>query len=128
MDCHLTQTRSSLEMCPQTDELTCLVEIYRYYNEEIPLDRRLVLFAVALLSTVAALAIAIAALPGHSALHFFAFLFGGTVLSIHSLSMALINDRLAAEHVVSASKGILQIFGIGAISGPVSAGIFMHWL
>jgi hypothetical protein len=108
--------------------MTCLVEIYRYYNEEIPLDGRLVLLAVALLSTVAALAIANAALPGHSALHFFAFRFGGTALSIYSLSMAHINDRLAAEYVVSASKGILQILGIGAISGPVSAGIFMHWL
>ena len=122
------QTRSCLEMCPQTDDMTCLEQIYRYCNGEMPLDRHLALLAVALLSTVAALAIVIAALPGHSALHFFAFLFGGTALSIHSLSMIHINDRLAAEHVVSASKGILQILGIGAISGPVSAGIFMHWL
>jgi MFS family permease len=92
------------------------------------LDRRLVLLAVAFLSTVAALAIAVAALSGHSTLHFFTFVFGGTALSIYSLSMAHINDRLEAEYVMAASKGILLIFGVGAIFGPVGAGIFMHWL
>jgi len=29
---------------------------------------------------------------------------------------------------MAASKGILLVFGIGAIFGPVSAGIFMQWL
>jgi MFS family permease len=92
------------------------------------LDRRLVLLAAVFLSTVAALAIALAAVAGHSALYLFAFVFGGTVFSIYSLSMAHINDRLEAEYVMAASKGILLVFGIGAIFGPVSAGIFMHWL
>jgi len=92
------------------------------------LDRRLVLLATVLLSTVAALVIAVAARAGHSALYLFAFVFGGTVFSIYSLSMAHINDRLEAEYVMAASKGILLVFGIGAIFGPVSAGIFMQWL
>jgi hypothetical protein len=29
---------------------------------------------------------------------------------------------------MAASKSILLIFGIGAIFGPIGAGIFMHWL
>jgi MFS family permease len=91
-------------------------------------DRRIVLLVVALFSTVAALIIAGTANGHRGGLHLFAFLFGGTALSLYSLSMAHINDRVDAAYVMAASQGILLIFGIGAVAGPLGAGIFMHWL
>lgn len=91
-------------------------------------DRRFVLLAVALMSTLAAFAISGTALLSRGILYLSAFMFGGMSLSIYSLSMAHINDRLETEYVMAAGKGILLIFGIGAILGPASAGVFMHLL
>jgi MFS family permease len=92
------------------------------------LDRRLVLLTIASVSTVAALATASAALWYHDALTICALMFGGAAFSIYSLSVAHVNDRLQPEHVVDASKGILLIFGIGAILGPMAAGLFMQFI
>ncbi|HCB13394.1 MAG TPA: MFS transporter [Gammaproteobacteria bacterium] len=55
-----------------------------------------------------------------------AFLYGGLMFSIYSLSVALMNDRLSAPgDVLDATRGLLLIFGIGSIAGPAIGGPLM---
>ena len=57
-----------------------------------------------------------------------AFLYGGLMFSVYSLSVALMNDRLSAPgDVLDATRGLLLIFGIGSIAGPAIGGPLMDW-
>lgn len=91
-------------------------------------DRRLMLLAVAFLAAGAAAATAVAAamLWSRGALYAWAFLLGGFVFSIYSLSVAHLNDRLEPEDALDASNGVLLVFGAGAVLGPLAAGLIMH--
>ncbi len=55
-----------------------------------------------------------------------AFLYGGLMFSIYSLSVAHMNDRLSAPgDVLDATRGLLLIFGMGSIAGPAIGGPLM---
>jgi MFS family permease len=57
-----------------------------------------------------------------------AFLYGGLMFSVYSLSVALMNDRLSTPgEVLDATRGLLLIFGIGSIAGPAIGGPLMDW-
>ncbi|MCB1776715.1 MAG: MFS transporter [Candidatus Competibacteraceae bacterium] len=57
-----------------------------------------------------------------------AFLYGGLMFSVYSLSVALMNDRLTTRwEVLDATRGLLLIFGIGSIAGPAIGGPLMDW-
>jgi MFS family permease len=90
------------------------------------LDRRLVLFAVSLLAAAAALGTLVAALWWPRALYACAFLFGGLLFPIYSLSLAYLNDRIEHEHMLEASNAALLTYGGGAVVGPLAAGMSMH--
>jgi MFS family permease len=92
------------------------------------IDRRIVLGLAALFA--AALAYASSVYGENATPLFYAinFLYGGFAFSLYSLSVAHINDRLSQEQSLDASQNLLQIYGIGAVAGPVLAGITMKQL
>ncbi|GJQ59313.1 MAG: MFS transporter [Candidatus Scalindua sp.] len=90
-------------------------------------DRRLVIFAVSIMASGAAIAV-FYMIDSHQALGLSAaFIFGGCAFSIYSLSMAHANDHIAATNVLEISRGLLLLSGIGATIGPLSAGMLMGW-
>ena len=63
---------------------------------------------------------------GDSALLFLTyFLYGGFAFSIYSLSVAHVNDKLQPEQALDASRTLLQLYGLGAVIGPILAGAMM---
>lgn len=89
-------------------------------------DRRRVLTIVCVLA--AGMAVLANALKSVSvtALIVCAFFYGGLVFTIYGLSVALINDRIPREEVLEAASTLLLVHGIGAVLGPLAAGLMME--
>ena len=88
-------------------------------------DRRAVLAGVCALATAAAAAIF--AFPGMPHVLFLALsaTFTGLALTIYSLGISHVNDRLAPAQMVAASSALLLLNGAAAILGPVLASALM---
>ena len=54
------------------------------------------------------------------------FFYGGVAFSVYPLSVAFVNDRLAREHALASSSGLLLVYGVGAAIGPALAGSGME--
>lgn len=91
-------------------------------------DRRSVLLLVSLCSAV------IAALAGYlvmrewQGLTLVAFLYGGLMFSVYAISVAHTNDHLSAGQVLGATRGLLLLYGLGALTGPLVGGLLMDWV
>ena len=87
-------------------------------------DRRRLIFAVALVGAIAASA---GLLLGASftLLLAVAFVLGGTANPLYSLLIAYLNDYLDPEDMAAASGGLIFVNGMGAITGPVITGWLM---
>jgi MFS family permease len=83
------------------------------------IDRRTVIQICAF--SGAALAILNSAISIESSLLFYtvSFLFGGYVFIFYGLCAAHVNDQIDADHSLEAAQGLLQLYGIGAIVGPL---------
>lgn len=55
-----------------------------------------------------------------------AFLAGGVTTPLYALFLAYTNDNLTPEEMPAASGGLVLIFGVGAILGPLIAGFVMQ--
>lgn len=89
-------------------------------------DRRTVLVLVSL--SAAALAGSVAGLvwshvPG---LFVVSFLYGGLMFAIYGLAVAHTNDRLTTGHTLSATQGLLLVYGVGAFLGPLLGGVALR--
>lgn len=92
------------------------------------LPRRFVLlFATLVAAAMAAIAISLTG-ASFGALCLLAFLFGFLSLPMYSLCSALANDRLRPEQMVAANSGLVLLYGIGAIFGPLTVGAVMTWV
>ncbi|MEQ9506384.1 MAG: MFS transporter [Hyphomonas sp.] len=90
-------------------------------------DRRLVIAAAAAIGGVAALGIALSvavAAPGLTLL--LAAIFGAGSLSYYAVAVANAADRAQAEDITSMMAGILVIWGIGSVVGPLFAGALIQ--
>jgi MFS family permease len=88
-------------------------------------DRRTVLIVVSLCSAAAALLAAwlvYRELPGLVPV---AFVYGGLMFSLYGLSVAHTNDQIQADQVLAATRGLLLLYGLGAVSGPLLGGLMM---
>jgi MFS family permease len=86
------------------------------------MDRRTVIASVCLLATVVAAALlAFAGLPRPIFLLLTA-LFSGAALTLYSLSVSHVNDKLEPAQMVAASSALLLINGMAAAFGPVLTG------
>ena len=89
------------------------------------MDRRTVIASVCLLATaVAATQVAFAGLPRALFLVLTA-LFSGAALTLYSLSVSHVNDKLEPAQMVAASSALLLINGMAAAFGPVLTGGLM---
>lgn len=89
------------------------------------MDRRLVLIvtaAVALLADLLFLGLAPTAPAGVISL---SALFGAAVFSMYPVIVAHANDHAAPGAAIQVSGGLLLIYGIGSIAGPLMAGVAM---
>lgn len=86
------------------------------------MDRRTVIAIVCTLATaVAGSIVAFPHLP-RSAFLALAALFSGLVLTLYSLSVSHVNDKLEPTQMVAASSALLLLNGVAASLGPVLAG------
>ncbi len=85
-------------------------------------DRRLVLMALSIISTVVAfLTIVAAAVSPVSLIGMFA-LFGAMSFPLYSLSLAHANDYMTQDQMLGASSKLVLLYGAGAIVGPFVVG------
>lgn len=89
-------------------------------------DRRYVLAAICAGAAVLALAALGATYWSVAALTASMFLYGGLAFSVYPVSVAFVNDRLAREHALAGSSGLLLVYGVGAAIGPTLAGTTME--
>lgn len=89
------------------------------------MDRRLLIFAVAIVGGASAI---LAMVGGGTfiVLLIAAFLVGGMSNPLYSLLIAYTNDFLEYEDMAAASGGMVFINGLGAISGPIITGWIME--
>jgi len=92
------------------------------------IDRRTVLILTSLAAAAASGAISYIAVHGQPGLIAGSFLYGGLMFTLYSISVAHTNDHLVAEQVLEATRGLLLVFGIGALCGPILAGLAMRVL
>jgi MFS family permease len=89
------------------------------------MDRRTVIAAVCMLATlVAGSIVAFHGMP-HAVFLTLAALFSGLALTLYSLSVSHVNDKLEPAQMVAASSALLLLNGSAAAVGPVLAGSLM---
>ena len=86
------------------------------------MDRRTVIAAACTIATlVAASIVGFRAMP-HALFLLFAALFSGSALTLYSLAVSHVNDKLEPAQMVAASSALLRLNGAAAAIGPVLAG------
>lgn len=90
-------------------------------------DRRVVIAGAAALGAVSAAGLAFSALVSWPALTLaFAAAFGAGSLSYYAVAVANAADRASTEEITSMMAGILVIWGMGSVAGPLLAGLAMQ--
>ena len=89
------------------------------------IDRRTVIAGICTFAML--VAVAIVAFPGlpHAAFLALSALFSGFALTLYSLSVSHVNDKLEPAQMVAASSALLLLNGSAAAIGPVLAGSLM---
>ena len=88
------------------------------------MDRRHLIFAVAVLGAVASI-LGYLSSGSYTYLMVSALVVGGAANPLYSLLIAYLNDHLEVEDMAAASGGLLFINGLGAIGGPLATGWLM---
>jgi len=89
------------------------------------MDRRTVIASVCIVATAAASTIALLHAIPDALLVILAALFSGFALTLYSLSVSHVNDKLEPNQMVAASSAILLLNGTAAAAGPLLAGGLM---
>jgi MFS family permease len=89
------------------------------------MDRRAVIAGVCAFATVVAGSIAVFAAMPRALFLTLSAVFSGLVLTIYSLGISHVNDRLEPAEMVAASSALLLLNGAAAIVGPVLASSLM---
>jgi len=89
------------------------------------IDRRTVIAGVCTLATVLAGSIAVFSAMPRALFLTLSALFSGFVLTLYSLAISHVNDKLEPAQTVAASSALLRLNGAAAAIGPVLAGSLM---
>ncbi|MDX1483604.1 MAG: MFS transporter [Alphaproteobacteria bacterium] len=89
------------------------------------IDRRKVIVSVAAVGSGAAFLTLVVSTHSFVALLGTAALLGASMFSLYSLSVARTHDVLGQENVLAATRGLVLVFGIGAVIGPLTTGVIM---
>lgn len=91
------------------------------------IDRRLVIAGLGLIGAVSAAGLVASAFSGLTVwVLVAAFVFGAGSLSHYAVAVAHAADRAAPEQATPMMAGILTIWGIGSVAGPLLAGLAMN--
>ena len=91
-------------------------------------DRRFVLAGSALGAALVGLAIFVAAPRSGSVIISMTALYGLLAYSLYPIAVAHANDHAAGTDFVKVSSGLLLLYGVGTMIGPILAGFAMQWL
>ncbi len=91
-------------------------------------DRRQIMIYVALAASLTGIIIWFANPQNAVAVLAIMFVFGGLNFPIYSLAVAHANDYARPENFVNVAGGLLLVYGIGTIVGPLMAALFMDLL
>jgi MFS family permease len=91
------------------------------------IDRRTVLVITSFATAAAAAAAAFIVIEGMPGLAVSAFVYGGLMFSLYGISVAHANDHLEQGQVLGATRGLLLVYGVGALCGPLLGGIGMQF-
>lgn len=91
-------------------------------------DRRTVLLVICVGSALLASAIALAGTTSLILLLSLSFFYGGFSFTLYGISVAHMNDQIEVDDMLEASSGLLMLYGVGAVAGPVMGGVLMTWL
>jgi MFS family permease len=86
------------------------------------MDRRTVIAAACTVATIVAASIAGFGTMPHAVFLLLAALFSGSALTLYSLAVSHVNDKLEPAQMVAASSALLRLNGAAAAIGPVLAG------
>jgi MFS family permease len=89
-------------------------------------DRRKVLSLVCLVTGLAAMSAFWLTEMDARLIMIAGLLYGSTGFSMYALSASHTNDHVEAEHMLEATSSLQLLYGIGAIIGPLSAGVVMQ--
>ncbi|MCB1725276.1 MAG: MFS transporter [Gammaproteobacteria bacterium] len=89
-------------------------------------DRRNVLILVSFATAAVAAGVAVLIMHGLPGLTLGAALYGGLMFSLYGISVAHTNDHIAHGQVLEATRGLLLVYGVGALFGPLLGGIAMQ--
>jgi len=90
------------------------------------MDRRTVIFGVCTLAMLVSGSIVAFPRMPHALFLCLAALFSGFALTLYSLSVSHVNDKLEPKQMVAASSALLLLNGTAAAIGPVIAGSLMN--
>ena len=96
-------------------------------SDRLP-DRRWLIAALCAIAACAGLVLLLGTSLPLAAAYAAYFLFGAAAFSVYGFSVAHANDHAEPADFVEISAGLLVIFGIGAISGPLLASTLMEAL
>lgn len=89
------------------------------------MDRRLVMLAATGFGLIVSVILVVLQPTDRTILFVLMFLFGGVLMPMYSLVVAHANDHAATGEFVETSSGLLIVFGVGSMIGPVIAGLLM---
>ncbi|MEJ2142244.1 MAG: MFS transporter [Gammaproteobacteria bacterium] len=90
-------------------------------------DRRIILAIISFFASLIAIIIYVTGREFIQLYYILNFIFGGFIFSLYGLSIAHVNDRIKKEQTLEATRGLMQIYGIGAITGPFLASLNMDY-
>ena len=88
-------------------------------------DRRSVLLLVSFCAAIMAALAGYIVMREWQGLMLVTFLYGGLMFSIYAISVAHTNDHLTAGQVLGATRGLLLLYGVGALGGSLVGGMLM---
>lgn len=88
-------------------------------------DRRNVMLTVCAAGALLASGISIATHLPLPVLLVLSFFYGGVAFTLYGISVAHMNDQIRVEDMLEASSGLLLIYGVGAVVGPMIGGQLM---
>ncbi|WP_430513447.1 MFS transporter [Pannonibacter phragmitetus] len=89
------------------------------------IDRRLVLIGMGLVAMVVETVLSLLSAPGSTTVIIFVSLFGGMIYSMYPVIVAHANDHAAPGEFLKTSGGLLMLYGVGTMIGPIAAAALM---
>lgn len=91
-------------------------------------DRRKVMIGVSLATILLGIGLALFGHRDQTILYSLAFIYGGFSGTVYTLAVAHAADRCERRHLVAVSGGLLMVWAVGAMMGPLAATFVMNWL